>query len=209
MCIWRKYPCINALIDVSEMFLKKTCDLRMQSSTWSHYKHHNTAKFFVACTSNGAICYISPIYAGCISDVKLTQISGFLTRLTDKPGISIMTNRGFTIRDMLHELGIELNIPPFMDGCMQLPASEIQERRSIASLRIQVERTIGRIKTFEVCKGTIPLSLSRLCNQIICACAFLCNFKPALVPPSSTDMRESDVDDYFEEFYSESDSCSD
>ena len=98
-------------------------------------------------------------------------------------------------------------MPPFMDGHTQLSASEIQEGRSIVSLRIHVERGIGRIKTFEICKGTIPLSLSRLCNQIVYVCAFLSNFKPALVPPSSTDMTESDVDDYFEEFYSESDSC--
>ena len=48
-------------------------DLQMQSSTWSQYKHHNTAKFLVACTPNGAICYISPVYVGSISDVELTH----------------------------------------------------------------------------------------------------------------------------------------
>ena len=29
----------------------------MQSSTWSSYKHNNTAKFLIACTPNGVICH--------------------------------------------------------------------------------------------------------------------------------------------------------
>ena len=119
----------------------------MQSSTWSSYKHHNTVKFLIACTPNGCICFISPLYVGSISDVEITRVSGFLTQLKDKPGISIMADRGFTIKDMLQAIGVELNIPPFMEGRQQLPAEEVQEGRRIASVRIHVERAIGRIKT--------------------------------------------------------------
>lgn len=138
----------------------------------------NTTKFLVACTPNGAICFVSPLYVGSITDVELTRLSGFLDKLKDKPGIAIMADRGFTVKDMLRELNIELNIPP---GRQQLPYQEIEEGRIIASLRIHVERAIGRIKTFEICKGTIPLSMARICNQIVCVCAFLSNFQPALV----------------------------
>ena len=45
--------------------------------------HHNTAKFLVACTPNGAISYISPVYVSSISDVQLTQCSGFLETLKE------------------------------------------------------------------------------------------------------------------------------
>lgn len=121
---------------------------------------------------------MSPLYVGSITDVELTRLSGFLDKLKDKPGIAIMADRGFTVKDMLRELNIELNIPP---GRQQLPYQEIEEGRKIASLRIHVERAIGRIKTFEICKGTIPLSMARICNQIVCVCAFLSNFQPALV----------------------------
>lgn len=51
--------------------------------------------------------------------------------------------------------------------------------------------------------------MARLCNQIICVCAFLSNFQPALVPPSSQDFTEVDVEDYFLELglgYSEDES---
>ena len=170
----------------------------MQSSTWSQYKQHNTVKFLVACTPNGGICYISPVYVGSISDIELTRRSGFLTKLEDKPGISIMADRGFTIKDMLKELNIELNISPFLDGRRQLPSTDVEAGRKIASLRIHVERAIGRIKCFNILKGTIPISLARLTNHIVCVCAFLTNFGPALV--SSPEMTsEDDVDAYFNE----------
>ena len=187
----------------------------MQSSTWSSYKHHNTAKFLIACTPNGCISFISSLYVGSISDVELTRVSGLLTRLQDKPGISIMADRGFTIRDMLKQIGIDLNIPPFMEGRPQLPAKEILEGRHIASVRIHVERAIGRIKTFSILKQTLPITLvlARLSNQIVCVCAYLSNFKTVLIPPESTgnilmDNDKLDVDDYFEEL-SDSDESND
>ena len=43
-----------------------------------------------------------------------------------KPGISVMTDRGFTIRDLLKELNIELNLPPFMEDRIQLHPEEVR-----------------------------------------------------------------------------------
>ena len=177
----------------------------MQSSTWSQYKHHNATKFLVARAPNGAIRYISPVFVGSISDIELTKASGYLTTLQDKPGISITADRGFTIKDMLKELNIELNLPPFMEGRKQLPAEEVQEGRKIASLCIHVERASGRIKTFSILKETIPISLARLTNQIVYVCAFLANTHPALVSLEVT------LEGSFEEFidtFSDSE-CSD
>ena len=193
-----KYPSTFAIIDGSEIFLETPSDLHMQSSTWSQYKHHNTAKFLVACTPNGAISYVSPVYVGSISDVELTRVSGFLTKLEDKPGVSIMADRGFTIKDMLSKLNVDLNIPPFMEGRQQLPAQEVQEGRRIASLRIHVERAIGRIKSFRILTENIPISMARLTNQIVHVCAFLSNFHPALVPPPCDFSDSDDVDEYFQ-----------
>ena len=193
-----KFPTTYAIIDGSEVFIETPSDLHLQSSTWSQYKHHNTVKFLVACTPNGAICFISPVYVGSISDKQLTQNSGFLDALKDKPGVAIMADRGFTIKDMLKELEIDLNIPPFLEGRQQLPATEIEAGRRIASLRIHVERAIGRLKNFNILKGTILISMARLTNQIVHVCAFLTNFQPALVPlPDDSD--ENDVTRYFDQ----------
>jgi len=82
----KEYPTTYAIIDASELFLETPSDLHMQSSTWSNYKHHNTAKFLIACTPNGGISYVSPLYAGSTSDVELTRLSGFLGKLEGKSG---------------------------------------------------------------------------------------------------------------------------
>ena len=191
-----KFPTTYAIIDGSDVFIQTPSDLHMQSSTWSQYKHHNTVKFLVACTPNGTVCFISPVYVGSISDVELTRVSGLLSALENKPGISIMADCGFTIKDMLKELKIDLNIPPFLDGRSQLPPEKIDTGRKIASLRIHVERVIGRMKTYNIFNGTIPLSMARITNQIVCVCALLTNFKPALIPlPMEPD--DHDVESYF------------
>ena len=103
-------------------------------------------------------------------------------------------------------MNIDLNLPIFMEGRQQLLFKEIEERRRIAFLRIHAERAIGQIKTLGLCKGTIPISMARLANQIVCVCAFLSNFQPALVPPATQNYTEdvyikqlclSDCDDKF------------
>lgn len=121
--------------------------------------HHNTAKFIVACTPNGAISFVSPLYIGSISDVELMRVSGFIESLSGKAGVSIMTDRGFTISNQLAPHGIKLNIPPFMEGQAQLRVEDVRKGRKIASLRIRVERAIGKIKNFIILKGTSPLSM--------------------------------------------------
>ena len=94
-----------------------------------------------------------------------------------------MADRGFTINDMLKELGADLNLPPFLQGQKQLSADEVSKGRSIVSLRIHVERAIGRMKQFKILKGTMRLKMARIADQVVTVIAFLSNFQPALVPP--------------------------
>ena len=109
-----------------------------------------------------------------------------------------MADRGFTIKDLLKQLKIDLNIPLFLEGKQQLSPQEIERGRKIVSLRIHVERAIGRIKLFSILKGTIPLSMARITNQTIFVCAFLTNFQPALVPLPDQ-LSDADVEKYFEQ----------
>ena len=88
-----------------------------------------------------------------------------------------------------------------------MPAAEVKKGRQIASLRIHVERAIGRINNFSILKGSFPLSMVRLANQIVFVCAWLSNFQPALVPPPR-EPSDTEVDDYFQEL-DESDFSSD
>lgn len=105
---------------------------------------------------------------------------------------------------MLHQKGVELNIPPFMKGRKQLPAEEVKRGRSIASLRIHVERAISRIKNYNILKGTLPITMIRVANQIVSVCAWLTNFQPALNPLPSDCKTEDEVDTYFRSLDEES-----
>lgn len=127
-----------------------------------------------------------------MSDPAITSDSGFLDKLTNMQGTSVMADRGFTIWDNLKALGIDLNLPPFMEGRGQLSAVDVQEGRSIASLRIHVERAIGRIKHFKIMKGVFPLKMVRLTNPIVHVCAYLSNFNTSLVQPPTNEPVDDD-----------------
>jgi hypothetical protein len=58
------YSSTFAIVDASDIFMETPTDLRLQSSTWSSYKQHNTAKLQVCCTPNGVLLFVSPLYVG-------------------------------------------------------------------------------------------------------------------------------------------------
>ena len=151
---------------MSGVFIDTPSDLFMQSLTWEHH----TVKFLVACTPNGAISFISPTSVWSIIDVQLINSSGFLDILKDKPGTSIMADRGFTIKDMLQKSNTDLNLPLFMEGRAQLFEEQVQEGRKIASLWIHVERAIGRLKNFTSLRENIPVNMGHIINQIVHLC---------------------------------------
>lgn len=57
-------------------------------------------------------------------------------------GVAVMADRGFAVKESLAKIGVDLKIPPFMEGRGQLPVDEMQHCRSIASLRIHVANYI-------------------------------------------------------------------
>ena len=61
--------------DVRQCWLVSITDLNIQSSTYSHYKHHNT---FKAISPSGAVTFISRLYGGATSDKEITRASGLL-----------------------------------------------------------------------------------------------------------------------------------
>ena len=162
-----KFPSTYSIIDGSEIFLETPSDLHMQSSTWSQYKHHNTAKFLVVCTPNGAVSYTSPLYVGSISDVELTRVSGFLTKLENKPGISIMADRGLTIKDLLSKLSVELNIPPSWKEGSSYQQKKYRRGERSRHLGSMWKGVLGELKILlflkEHCSFPWLVSLTRLC----------------------------------------------
>ena len=172
-----KYPNTRAIIDCTEYFVQKPLRPAAQKVSWSNYKQSNTFKQLVGISPNGTITFISNIYAGSISDAKIVQVSGFLDHV--EQGDDIMADRGFNIRHLLLPKKATLNIPAFSHGkCLSSKA--LKRSRSIASVRIHVERAIRRMKTFKILSGIIPLKYRFLLYQITTIVAVLCNLQPCL-----------------------------
>ena len=73
---------------------------------------------------------------GLFRTMKLLRRVAFLDKL--EPGDLVMADRGFTIRDILMERKVDLNIPPFINGRAHFTAGEEISTRRIARVRIHV-----------------------------------------------------------------------
>ncbi|KAL1473464.1 hypothetical protein MTO96_022067 [Rhipicephalus appendiculatus] len=91
-----------------------------------------------------------------------------------------MADKGFQVDDLVEEIGVDLNIPPFLRRD-RFTVEETQETKEIAALRIHVERRIQRIKCFHIFDRPIPISLVPMANQLWTICAILSNFQSPII----------------------------
>ena len=181
----KTYPNTRFIIDCTELFCQLFCQrpssLSSQSHMYSQYKSHVTYKGLVGIAPSGAITFVSQLYEGSISDQEIVRRSGLLKKELWENNDSVMADRGFKISEDLKKLGVNLNIPSFLDGREQLSESEVKESQTIASVRIHVERAIERVKRFRQISTEIPLTLHGSINQIWTVACLLCNFMSPLI----------------------------
>lgn len=141
----QKYGSTRVIIDCTEVKCQMPSSLHLNGELFSNYKHHTTLKGLIGISQGGAVTFISQLYTGSISDREIVVRSGLLD-LPFQEGDSVMTDKGFTIEDLL-PLGVSLNIPPFLGSSSQMPARDVIRTQEIASLRIHVEQST-KSKTF-------------------------------------------------------------
>jgi len=184
------FPTTLAIIDSTEIKMQRPSSLKIQSQCWSEYKSSPTLKGLVAVDPRGSVVFISPLFSGSVSDNEITSHGGFLSMVEEllrighiEVGDSIMCDKGFTAIDKeLSKFGIIVSRPPFVKcGQAQMSGSDVSLTRKIASERVIVERSIGRIKNFKILSGRLDISFLTSVNQIWFVCASLTNFMPSLV----------------------------
>ena len=180
---------VAVILDCFEIFIERPSNLRARASTWSNYKHHNTAKVLLGITPQGVISFVSECWGGRVSDVHLTEHSGILKKLL--PGDVVLADRGFDIADSVSAMQAKLHIPAFTKNKNQLSALEVEETRKIANVRIHVERVIGSVKQkFKILQSTIPIQFvtkqkdrnTPLIDHIVRVCCELTNVCDSVVP---------------------------
>ena len=135
---------VTAIIDCFKLFIEKPSSLFAKACTWSSYKYYNTAKYLIAITPQGVINFISNGWGGRTSDQYITENCGFLRHVYH--GDVILADRGFLIEEAIGACGASLCIPTFTKGKDQLSEAEVEKTRSIANVRIHVERIIGSVR---------------------------------------------------------------
>jgi len=180
---------VAIIIDCFEIFIERPSNLEARATTWSNYKHKNTAKVLLGITPQGVISFVSNSWGGRVSDKHLTEHCGILKKLL--PGDVVLADRGFDISESVGMMQASLQIPAFTKGKTQLSALEVENTRTIANVRIHVERVIGCVRQkYSILQGTLPIDFlivrkgksSPQVDRIIRVCCALNNLCDSVVP---------------------------
>ena len=168
------YPSTRVIIDCTEVHVQTPSSLLLQSQLYSSYRSNTTLKGLIGIAPHGAVIFVSSLYTGSISDKEITRCCGILDLLEE--GDAVMADKGFNIENILHGKGVSLTIPPFLQKKQQFSADEVKETKTIAKLRIHVERAIRRIKEFHFFDSDVQLSMLGTVNQLYTVACLLTNF---------------------------------
>jgi len=103
----------------------------------------------------------------------------------------VLADQGFDISDSVGMMQARLHMPVFTRGKSQLTALEVENTRTIANVRIHVERVIGLVRQkYSVLKGILPIEFvttkpGQDCphiDKIVRICCSLSNLCDSIVP---------------------------
>ncbi|XP_060779462.1 uncharacterized protein LOC132887819 isoform X2 [Neoarius graeffei] len=176
------------IIDCFEIFQEKPSDVEAQAKTCLQNKSHNSSKYLIGITPQGAVCFISQGWDGHYSDKHITEHCGFLDELL--PGDLILADRGFGGGDAVGLPSANLNISAFTRGTSQMSALDVEVTRALASARIHVERVIGMVcQKYTILSNTVPIPLVNSedngitsLDKIVHICCALTNLSDPMIP---------------------------
>lgn len=113
---------IRCIVDCTEFRVECSKNFARQGNTFSSYKHTNTFKCLIAVTPNGGACFVSDLFEGDTDDVQMFKENGLMKHLKAHDVVS--ADRGFTVRELLNPLQVELKIPSFLKDRKSLSAAE-------------------------------------------------------------------------------------
>jgi DDE superfamily endonuclease len=142
-----RYSQTDEIIDAFEFQIARPSDAKLQNATYSAYKHFNGLKAVIAATPDGFVTAVTDCFGGRVSDIEICMRSGYVDNL--RKGMVIMADRGFKhLENRLQSRGCKLIRPPSCSAKAPLSEAECLQAKQVASLRIHVERVIGRIRGY-------------------------------------------------------------
>ena len=172
----------ESIIDCFEVEIEKPSLAVSQSMSWSEYKKVNSVKYLISATPDGLINFVSGGRPGRASDMDLVRSSGYLDCLRSES--TVLADRGFKeLETELTKHGCSLVRPPSVRNNEKLEADEVVRMRTIAGLRIHIERVIARVRVYKMLAmhSRIPLSMADLLDSIVKIACGLANLHERIV----------------------------
>ena len=176
------YTNVVSIIDCFEIEIEKPAAAVSQATSWSDYKKCNTIKFLVSCTPDGLCNFLSRGVSGRTTDIDLVTGSGYLALLP--PGSTVLADRGFKgVERALEDRRCSLVRPPSVRADTALTQEDVIQMRTVAGLRIHVERVIGRLRVFRALDihARFPLAMVDLLDDAVTIGCALINLHERIV----------------------------
>ncbi|CAM4275411.1 unnamed protein product [Leuciscus chuanchicus] len=166
------FPDTQVVLDCTEIFCQTPSSLLLHSEVYSPYKSHTTFKAMIGIAPHGPITFVSPLYAGSMSDRDIFKQSGIAKLLT--PKMAIMVDKGFLVDNLFPG---KVYRPAFLARNKQMAKEDVQQTQSIARVRVHVERCIRRVKENKLFDKVIPLSVCGSIDQLFTVACLLVNYQ--------------------------------
>ncbi|XP_049704422.2 uncharacterized protein LOC110381940 [Helicoverpa armigera] len=176
---FNKVTCIIDCLEIEVEIPSKTLN---KAFCWCENKKAHTIKYLISYTPNGLIHYVSSGYGGRTTDISIVESSEFSKCL--QPNMWVMADRGFKHIDVyLQKMGVLLVRPPNIEFGAELSKSVAKENKQIASIRIYVERVIGRLREFNMLKphACLDSSLVKVLDDVVTIACALINIQDSLI----------------------------
>ena len=176
---YSNFPGLRTIIDCTEIFIDQPSSVIEQQATFSVYKNHNTLKALIGIAPSGAISFVSPLFTGSISDKEITLQSGILDKL--EQGDLVLADKGFgSLVGDFNSRGVKLVTPGYLLES-QFTIFERRHNQKVSTIRVHVERAIGRIKIFKMFSSTLKYKSLQDIDHVFFVCCFLANFMDPLI----------------------------
>ena len=111
------------------MFFLKARECNVTKSFIFNSQNRNTIKVFVGATPSGLVSYVSSSFAESSSDSQVVERSDLVSSCNQRD--SIMTGKGFYVKDLCAPMDVHINIPTFFTRKNRLSGqSVIRERKN-------------------------------------------------------------------------------
>lgn len=177
-----RFSNVQMIIDCFEIQIEKPSDPVKQSQTWSQYKNCNTIKYLVGATPNGFINFISTGYGGRISDKAIVIESKLLDVLPHNA--MVLADRGFKeVESLFISKGVKLLRPPSVFTRQKPTKADVILSKTIACLRVHIERVIRRIREFRILKphAVVNSKLVGYLDEIVIIACGLINLQSEII----------------------------